>query len=100
MRTGLGGRRTPRRVAVAVITALVLSTAFLGRPLLRPDRAYAAVNCAFQRCTPPLLYHGGPVVHYPRVYLVFWGHLWTGNPGGFVSAEQRLFQGLAGAGGA
>ena len=86
-------------MALAAVTTLVLTAVSPGPSLPSPDRAYAAFNCALPRCTPPLLDHGGPVVHDPRVYLVFWGHLWSGDPGGVVSAEQRLFRGLAGAGG-
>ena len=42
-----------------------------------PLRTAAAASCAEPNCN--LSYHGGPVQHSPRVFLVFWGPAWTTN---------------------
>lgn len=48
--------------------------------------------------SPPLVsnmtYHGGPVVHHPRVYLVFWGPQWMPDPVRAGSYTIAYFQGL------
>lgn len=41
-----------------------------------------------------MTYHGGPVTHQPRVYLVFWGTQWQSNPNGAASYMYYYFQGL------
>lgn len=44
-----------------------------------------------------LLYGGSPVVHIPRVYLVFWGSQWINNdPSGEAAIIISLMQGIGG----
>jgi len=96
----LGARkRHPFRTGGALVASALATVVWaLAQSLVGPVIAHAAVfNCSFP-CTPPALYSGGAIVHYPRVYLVFWGHLWTGNQSGVIAAQQTLFQNLAGLG--
>lgn len=46
--------------------------------------------------TGPLVYHGGPVQHHPRVYLVFWGSKWQSDSDRIIPTMSTLFQELAG----
>jgi hypothetical protein len=64
------------RVAIGKRVAGVIParTARPGTPA-SPLRTAAAASCTEPNCD--LSYHGGPVQHSPRVYLVFWGRAWT-----------------------
>jgi serine protease len=41
-----------------------------------------------------LIYHGGPVEHTPKVYLVFWGSQWTSDTNGVQAYLTNFFNGV------
>ena len=46
------------------------------------------------RGTTNLLYHGGPIEHFARVYAVWWGPQWSGSgfsTGGYTSAQAQTY---------
>jgi len=48
-------------------------------------------------CSNPVLVPGtGPVQHDPKIFLIFWGPKWTGEPYGTRTAIENLFNHLAG----
>ena len=81
-----------------------LPTAASGRPagIVYPighaPRA-AAAPAGSGGCTEPacdLVYHGGPVQHAPRIYLLLWGPHWTSNAGEQATASylESFYRGL------
>jgi serine protease len=45
-----------------------------------------------------LLYNGGPVAHFPAVYLDFWGSQWNSDANGVQQYMQSFVSGLGGSG--
>jgi hypothetical protein len=79
------------RVTITAISLLLLLA--YGLPAVVPPAAARP-----QRSTPTLTWHGGPVQHHPRIYLLFWGPAWQSDP---VQASAQselvaLFNSLAG----
>jgi hypothetical protein len=81
-----------------------LPTAASGRPagvvypIGHAPRA-AAAPAGSAGCTEPacdLVYHGGPVQHAPRIYLLLWGPHWTSNAGQQATASylESFYRGL------
>lgn len=75
-------------------------------PILKPPASSPPVHAktAYTKHTnlrtqgqPPLIYGGNPVIHTPRVYLVFWGSQWINNdPSGEAAIITSLMQGIGG----
>lgn len=58
-----------------VMAGLPAAAARAGTPVSPPTQQK---NCGDGvSCTPPLAYHGGPVQHNPRIYLIFYGPNWS-----------------------
>jgi Fibronectin type III domain len=57
-------------------------------PHSQPGLAAAAASCAEPAC--PLLYQGGSVQGTPKVYLLFWGPLWSSTAPEFTYLQSFL----------
>jgi serine protease len=71
----LAGVVRPRGAASAPSRAT--GTTGTGATAARSAAAAAASGCVEPACNLP--YHGGPVQHAPRVYVIFWGPRWSSD---------------------
>jgi hypothetical protein len=66
------------RVAVGKrVAGVIPARSTLPRISAAPLKTATAAGCTEPNCD--VSYHGGPVQHSPRVYLVFWGPTWNTN---------------------
>ena len=82
----------------ALPTAVSSRPAGVIYPIGHAPRA-AAAPAGSGGCTEPacdLVYHGGPVQHAPRIYLLLWGPHWTSNAGQQATASylESFYRGL------
>jgi serine protease len=85
-------------VSAAAVSASTLSAAAVSASTVSAARELSAAGgCAEPACD--VRYHGGPVQHRPRVYLIFWGPMWTKDPAQHAAESYLLafYKGLGAA---
>lgn len=108
----LRSRVSRGNLALGIVLMLVVSIVSpqVGTASAHGSRAFATghgqpVNCTYTvngnsvTCTPPLNFHGGRVMHHPRIYLVFWGSAWHADltqQNSVIQEQLLLFKNLAG----
>jgi len=74
------------------------SSPLLGSASTGSPKGSAVTNSGAENGAPPLVYYGGRIQPFPRLYLIFWGSEW--NTGAEAIAEkaevERLYNGLPG----
>lgn len=81
----------PPKVDLHARAATALAHVTAGSKAVMAQRGHAIVQ---PQASGYMTYHGGPVAHSPRVYLLFWGSQWSSDPNGVESYLYYYFNGL------
>jgi PKD domain len=95
MASGPATAATPHRNTRAAASSVVTNNP-LGRFLgAVPSTLHRGKTGRAANGTPPLAYHGGPVVHSSKVYTIFWAPSGYYIPPAFQQAVQQYFKDVA-----